>query len=90
MDYETVLYQTDTIADSLVVRQAVGCLDYSCTVRNVTRPKVHFTLGTWNFGAQFRDSLPAEIQPILISTMDYVGKDSYFPSSPDFEPLLLV
>ena len=82
MNYSTVFYVQDTIDDSIILADAVGCLnpeDHVCQNRDTEHPKIHFTLETWDTGYEWQSTtLPVAVQATLISTLDYSGIDGYF------------
>ena len=82
MNYASELFVRDTLHDSFFVADVIGCQDFvgdeMCTKINDAEPNVHFTLETWDEGAQWNSLLPDYVRPALLNVLDYFGDDSYY------------
>jgi hypothetical protein len=61
------------------VNYVAGCLDATdgrCEQRNISNPRLHFTIESW-MGIQQVSNLPEEAQPVL-GVMDFSTDDTYF------------
>jgi hypothetical protein len=74
MGYRVVLLENAGKDSGQPASYAAGCVDASttpCTQYDISRPMVHFTVETWQYGIGVALALPADIQPALISVLDY-------------------
>ncbi|EKX41377.1 hypothetical protein GUITHDRAFT_112591 [Guillardia theta CCMP2712] len=81
MDYRTVVWDGAGLNSAQPVNYAAGCKDpdsTTCTVSNIQDPFLHITLETWSFGIRRVFTLPRDVQPTLISVLDYSTIDSLF------------
>ena len=81
MNYAAELYPRNTNNDWDFVNFAAGCSDPNdnvCPNADLKGPIVHFTLETWDGGAQRDLSLETAIRPRLLSIEGYYGIDTYF------------
>ena len=74
MGYSVVLLENAGKDSGQPASYAAGCFDATnvpCTQFDISRPKVHFTVETWQYGIGVATALPADLQPALISVLDY-------------------
>jgi hypothetical protein len=78
LNYSTVLLDTKTIFSAHVVNYVAGCFDpddSNCVERDTNNPQVHFTIETWRGGAIRFAQLSGDVQPTLISVLDFTLND---------------
>ena len=81
MGYSVVLVEIDTVFDSYPVNFAAGCFDPddpTCAQRDFEHPIVHLTIESWMMGIRRASLLPPEVQPVLLSVLDYAIDDQIF------------
>ena len=81
MGYATKLMNVNTVLDDQPVNYVAGCYSSSdklCQQRNSSNPQLHFTIESWMLGIRRASNLPSDVQPILLSVMDFSVDDSYF------------
>ncbi len=74
MGYVVLLLDNAAQNSGQPVRFAAGCEDpddVECVARNILRPKVHFTLESWQFGISVVSKMRSDIQPTLLGELNY-------------------
>ena len=69
MGYAASLIDIDIVFDDTPVNYVAGCLDAIDSQReqrNISNPRLHFTIETWMMGIQQASNLPEEAQPVLV------------------------
>jgi hypothetical protein len=81
MQYWAHMFNTATDYSAQVVNYASGCLDPddpNCVLRDTTRPKIHFTIESWQYGIARAAVLPTDVRPTLLSVHDYDLSDGFY------------
>ena len=81
MGYSVLLLDNTGKDSGQPVLYAAGCLDIldlTCAHHNILRPTVHFTVETWSYGIGVQAGMPADIQPALLSLLDYYTHDATY------------
>ena len=81
MEYWAHMFNTATDYSDHVVNYVAGCLDPddpNCVLRAVERPKIHFTIESWEYGIARAAVLPADVRPTLLSVLDYDLSDGFY------------
>jgi hypothetical protein len=74
MGYKVELLENAGKDSGQPVRYAAGCedvIDLTCAKNDISHPKIHFTIETWPYGINVAARLPSDIQPELLSVLDY-------------------
>eukprot|EP00960_Hanusia_phi_P061637 764898-Hanusia_phi.AAC.11 len=81
MEYSVSVFDNSASNSGIAVNYVAGCLDPaddSCAARNLTNPLLHFTVETWSFGIERTRTLPRDLQPTLLTVMEYDTVDQIF------------
>ncbi|EKX32018.1 hypothetical protein GUITHDRAFT_121812 [Guillardia theta CCMP2712] len=81
MEYSVTVFDNSVPNSGAGVNYVSGCLDptdASCAIRNLTNPLLHFTIESWSSGIERTQKLPNDLQPTLLTVMEYDTVDQIF------------